>query len=113
MSNIYRARTRAAEAAYGEGVFEHEFDSPAAERDALGSLLEIVPRKYRVLSDNYERAQGEEFEGTFLMEIEAALIQGGHLERVAEPAPDEPAEGEDSKSSKRRAKKAADEQEAE
>lgn len=85
MGNTYRAKSKAAVAAFDEGVFEHEFTA-TDERDWLGSgALEIVPRKYRVLSTNYERPQGEEFEAAFLVEIEAALLQGGHLERVSPP----------------------------
>jgi hypothetical protein len=82
----YRATSPLAEALVGDfavGEFEHEFPSAAAEQDALSSrLVEQVPRKYRVLSDNYQRPHGEEFEAAFLVEIEAALISGGHIERV-------------------------------
>ena len=83
MSNTYRATSKAAEAAYSEGVFTHEFTA-TQEQDALDSgLVEIVPRTYRVLSNNYSAAaQGETFEAALLVEIEAALIQGGHIERV-------------------------------
>lgn len=87
MSNTYRALSKAAEAMYAEGVFEHDF-TPTEEQDALGSgLLELVPRKYKVLSNNYAAAgQGETFDGAFLKENEEALIQGGHIERVDAPA---------------------------
>jgi hypothetical protein len=95
----YRATSPLAEALVGDfavGEFEHEFPSAAAEQDALSSrFVELVPRKYRVLSDNYQRPHGEEFEDAFLMEVEAALISGGHIERVDEPEP---------KSTKRRKK---------
>jgi hypothetical protein len=41
-----------------------------------------------VLSDNYAAAaQGETFDGALLVENEAALIQGGHIERVERPTP--------------------------
>lgn len=80
--NIYKALSKAAEATFAVGVFEREF-TPTEERDWLTSgLLEIVPRSYRVLSDNYERPQGEVFEAAFLVELEAALISGSHIERV-------------------------------
>jgi hypothetical protein len=83
MSNTYRALSPAAVAAFADGVFEHDF-SVSEEKDWLDSgLLEIAPRTYKVLSNNYERPQGETFDGAFLKEIEEALIQGGHLERVA------------------------------
>lgn len=86
MSNTYRAKTPAAIGAFAAGVFEREF-TPMEERDWLDSgLLELVPRTYRVLTNNYSAAaQGETFQAALLVEQEAALIQGGHIERV-EPA---------------------------
>jgi hypothetical protein len=85
MSNTYRATSPAAVAAYADGVFEHEF-TPTEEADVLSSgLLELVPRTYRQLSNNYTAAkQGETFAAAFVVEQEAALIQGGHIERVDE-----------------------------
>lgn len=86
MTNTYRALSKPAEAAYGTGVLELDL-SVDAEKDALGSgLLELVPRTYRVLSDNYVHPQGETFDEAFLVENEAALISGGHIERVDKPA---------------------------
>jgi uncharacterized lipoprotein YddW (UPF0748 family) len=84
--NTYRALSPAAVAAFADGVFEHDF-TPAEEKDWLDSgLVELVPRTYRVLSNNYSAAgQGEKFEGALLKEIEAGLISGGHIERVDEP----------------------------
>jgi hypothetical protein len=85
MTNTYRALSAAAEAAFDVGVFEAEF-APAEEKDWLDSgLLELVPRTYRALSDNYQVTQGETFDATYLVENEAALIQGGHIERVVKP----------------------------
>jgi len=88
MTNTYRALSPAAVAAYADGVFERDF-SPVEERDALNSgLIELVPRKYRVLSNNYAAGkQGDTFDAAYLVEIEQALIQGGHIERVASPKP--------------------------
>jgi hypothetical protein len=85
MGNTYRATSPATVAAYAEGTFEHEF-TPSEEADALGSgLLELVPRTYLQLSNNFTAAkQGETFEAAFVVEQEAALIQGGHIERVDE-----------------------------
>jgi hypothetical protein len=82
MSNIYKAKTKAAEAAFFVG--EGELDlTPTEEADAIAAgLLEIVPREYRVLSNNYEVAEGETFKAAMLIENEAALIAGGHIERV-------------------------------
>ena len=88
MTNTYRALSSAAVAAYADGVFERDF-SPSEEKDVLGSgLLELVPRTYRALSNRYAAAkQGETFEAAYLVENEAALIQGGHIERVDEVKP--------------------------
>jgi hypothetical protein len=91
MSNIYKAKTKAAEAAFSVGEFEADF-SVAEEHDWLASgALELVPRTYRALTDTSVvgvPADGT-FEGAYLIEIEAALIQGGHIERVDKPAPKE------------------------
>ena len=86
MSNTYRAKTKAGEAAFAAGVFERDFTA-TDERDWLDSgVLELVPRTYKVLSDNYGAgAQGEQVELALPVETEAALISGGHIERV-EPA---------------------------
>lgn len=86
MTNTYKAISIVGEHYFGEGVSEHDL-SPAEERDALsGGHLQIVPRKYRVLSDNYTAgAQGSVVELALLKENEAALMQGGHLERVDDP----------------------------
>jgi hypothetical protein len=83
MTNTYRALSPAAEAAFAKGVFEADF-SPSEEQDRLASgLIELVPRPYRVLSNNYAAgAQGDVVDLALLVEHEAALIQGGHIERV-------------------------------
>lgn len=95
MTNTYRALSVSAKSEYGDGVVELDL-SPYDEHSALtGGHLEIVPRKYKVLSDNYTAApQGQTFDGAYPVENEAALIQGGHIERVdlpketpAEPKP--------------------------
>jgi hypothetical protein len=100
--NTYKATSPAAVAAYADGVFERDF-SPAEEQDVLNSgLLELVPRKYRVLSNNYAAGkQGDTVELALLKENEAALISGGHLERYDEPV----------KEDKKPAAKAADKKE--
>lgn len=93
MTNTYRALSKAAEAALSEGVFERDF-TPTEEKDWLDSgLVELVPRTYRVLSNNYSAGkQGDTFDAAYLVEIEQALIAGGHLERVDTPkAADKPA----------------------
>jgi len=88
MTNTYRALSQAATAAYSEGVFEGDF-TPDEEKDVLASgLLELVPRTYRVLSNNYEAGKADDLvELALLKEHEQALIQGGHLERVDEVKP--------------------------
>lgn len=89
----YRAKTKAAVAAFEDGVFEREFTA-TEEQDWLASgALELVPRKYRICSHNYEAGkQGDEVELALLVEIESALLGGGHLERVEDE--DEPESGE-------------------
>jgi hypothetical protein len=85
MANTYRALTPAAVGVFDEGVFEADY-SPSEEKDHLDAgLLELVPRTYKVLSDNYQYPQGETFEAGLLVENEAALISGGHIERVDKP----------------------------
>ena len=88
MANTYRALTPAAVGAFDEGVFERDFTA-TEERDWLDSgLVELVPRTYRVLSANYAVPQGQTFEAAMLKENEAALISGGHIERVdSKPTP--------------------------
>jgi hypothetical protein len=89
--NTYRATTPAAVAAFSDGVFERDF-TPSEEKDWLDSgVLELVPRTYLVRSDNYQVPLGQTFEAAFLVEIEAALVAGGHIERVAPPAVKKPA----------------------
>ena len=85
--NTYKATSPAAVAAFADGVFEREFTA-SEEQDHLASgLLELVPRTYRVLSNNYQAgAQGELVELALLKEHEQALISGRHIERVDKPA---------------------------
>lgn len=84
--NTYRALDTVGEHYFQPGEFEADL-SPSDERDALDSgHLELVPRTYRQLSNNYAAAkQGETFEAAFVVEQEAALISGGHIERVDKP----------------------------
>lgn len=89
--NQYRALTKAAIAMFEEGVFEREF-TVWEEQDWLArGFLELVPRPYRVLTDNYTIEgwpvpQEAVVEATFPIEIENALLTGGHLERVRRDA---------------------------
>jgi hypothetical protein len=91
MSNQYRATSRSAVAAYGPDVVELDL-APADEADRLGSgVLELVPRPYRVLVDNYSVdgvavPEGAVIEATYLREIEESLIAGGVIERARRDA---------------------------
>jgi hypothetical protein len=109
VTNQYRVLVPAVVALYEDGVFERDL-SPVEEQDLLDrGWLEIVPRPYRVLSDNYTVdgspvPQGAVVELALPVEVEAALIAGGHLERCrrdAQPTVDvdpEPEPGPKSKS---------------
>ena len=86
MANTYRAVSDYGKAVFGEEPFDHEFTA-SDEGDHLGSgHLEIVPRTYRQLSNNYSAAkQGATFLGAFVVDHESALIQGGHIKRADAP----------------------------
>lgn len=83
----YRAVSARAKLLHGKDDFEAEF-SAAEEADHIGAgHLEIVPRTYEVLSNNFAAGeQGEVVELALPKENEAALIEGGHLKRVNKPA---------------------------
>lgn len=91
MSNQYRATSPAAIAAYGDGVLELDL-SRWDEDDALRSgVLELVPRPYRVLVDNYNVdgvpvPMDAVIEAAFPVELEASLINGGVLARARRDA---------------------------
>lgn len=83
MANLYAPVSERAKALHGEDPFEAEL-SAAEEADQIGGgHLAIVPRTYRVLSNNFAAAkQGSDIDLALPVEQEAALIQGGHIERV-------------------------------
>ena len=85
-ANTYRPVSERAKALHGEADFEAEF-SATDERDHLdGGHLEIVPRPYKVLTNNYEAGkQGSTVDLALPVEQEAALIQGGHIQRADKP----------------------------
>lgn len=87
MAGLYLAVSDRGRALYGEEPFEAEF-AAAEERDLVDAGHVVpAPRPYRVLSNNYSAgAQGDVVDLALLVEHEAALIQGGHIERAARPA---------------------------
>lgn len=92
MPNTYRPLSEYGKAVWGEAVFDGDFTVAEELDHVAGGHLEIVPRKYRVLSDNFTGGpQDGEYLGALRMETEAALIQGGHLERVDKPVDKKPA----------------------
>jgi hypothetical protein len=101
MANTYKPTSVVGEHNFGADEFEADF-TPAEERDWIdGKHVELVPRRYKVLSDNYTGgAQGELIEAALPVEIEAALVSGGHIERV-DPKPTK-------KSAAKKAEKAAE-----
>jgi hypothetical protein len=84
--NTYRPVSDRAKALHGADDLELDL-SAADERDQLeAGHLEITPRPYKVLSNNFSAGkQGDTVDLALLVEQEAALIQGGHLERVDKP----------------------------
>ena len=83
MGNLYAPVSVRAKALHGEEPFEAELTA-SEEADQIGAgHLALVPRTYRVLSNNFAAAeQGSEIDLALLVEQEAALVQGGHIERV-------------------------------
>ena len=96
MTNNYRPVSDRARAIHGEEDLELDL-TPAEEQDALsGGHLEIVPRRYLVLVDNFsEGAQGSTYEGALPVDREAALISGGVLMRVQDEDAEPPADADD------------------
>jgi hypothetical protein len=86
VTNTYKAASVVGASSFGADPFEHEF-SPADEGDWIDNgHLAIVPREYLQLSDNFGATkQGEKFSDAFRVEHEAALISGGHIQRVDKP----------------------------
>lgn len=82
MSNTYRATSGRGEALYGTEPFEAEFTA-ADERDELdGGHLEIVPRPYKVLVNNFaEGKQGSVVKLALPIDREKALVDGWIVER--------------------------------
>jgi len=87
MTNTYMPISVAAKSQYGDAAVSLAL-SVMDEKDAIdGGHLEIVPRAYRVLSDNFSGGpQDGEWMGALRVETERALIAGGQLERIEAPA---------------------------
>lgn len=121
--NQYRAIHPSFVALHGEDVFDADL-SVVEERDALRrGFLEIVPRPYRVMHDNYT-VDGKPVPREAVIELalpvehEAAMLDGGHLERVrrdahptVEVAADPDPEPEPAKRARRKAATTTSEQE--
>lgn len=85
---LYHPVSERAKALHGEDDFEADLSASEEADQIAGGHLSIVPRAYKVLSANYEAGkQGSTVDLALLVEQEAALISGGHLERVEKPAP--------------------------
>lgn len=70
--------------------FEHEFTPEDEYANVTSGLLEVVPREYRVVAEDttvYDTPTGQTFKAGLLIEQEAALIGGGHIELVEETKP--------------------------
>lgn len=86
----YVAKTKAAEAAFSVGEFEHSFTAEE-ENDWVGrGLIEIVACEYEVVGPRRVLGTdpGDRFTAALPLAQEAALVAGGHIERVqaAKPA---------------------------
>lgn len=87
MTNQYKATSAYGQALFGTDVFEADFTA-SDEKDHLdGGHVEIVPREYEVLSDNFSGGpKGSPYTAALLKDVEAALVAGYHLRRV-DPKP--------------------------
>jgi len=94
MTNQYKATSAYGQALFGSDVFEADLTA-SEEKDHLdGKHIEIVPRAYEVLSDNFSGGpKGSEYTAALVKDVESALIDGYHLRRVAtKPVPKKKAE---------------------
>jgi len=70
--------------------FAKDFSPEDEATNVESGLLEIVPRRYKVIGESnvHGANPGEEFEAALLLGQEAALIEGGHIEPVDELEPE-------------------------
>ena len=68
--------------------FEKDFTAEDEAENLASGLLELVPRKYKVVGGSrvHDTDPGEEFEAAIPLGEEELLIAGGHIERI-QPAP--------------------------
>jgi hypothetical protein len=77
--------------AYGQGeIFEKDFSEDDERANVESGLLEIVPRRYKVVGESvvHGAAPGETFEAGLLLGNEAQLIASGNIQRVGGPPPE-------------------------
>ena len=83
MSNTYRAVSDRAKALHDPAEFEADLSATEEADEISGGHLEIVPRPYRVLVNNFAEGKQDETVALALrVENEAALLAGGILERA-------------------------------
>lgn len=83
MGNLYAPVSERAKALHGEKPVELDLSATEEADQIDGGHLEVVPRTYRVLSNNFAAGeQGSDVDLALRVEQEAALIEGGHIERV-------------------------------
>lgn len=91
--NTYRAVSPVGVARFGPEPFDADFTVTEEADWIVNGILQLVARPYRVLTDSYTidgnpvpGGVGAVVTAAFPIETEAALISGGHLERVTPPA---------------------------
>lgn len=87
----YRSLTRAAEAAFSVGEFQHEFTVEEEQALVASGAIEVLPCTYRVLTDTPVfdvtcSSVPPEFTRALPLGQELQLVAGGHIERVEEAA---------------------------
>jgi len=94
MSNRYRVllplRVHTEDGSYTQGEeFDKDFTADEEETNVQSGLIEIVPRRYKVIGGS--KVDGNEpdseFDAAMTIGREAILVAGGHIERVETPAP--------------------------